>query len=431
MKVSSAADVLKVAAGQIGYCETPKNSNKTKYGRAFGLNGQPWCSIFIWWCFQQAKCGSLFPHNANAAYAQDEVVSKCGGSWIMKKNTNKNTRKAYLNKAKPGDIVCFDFGKMNAYRQHIGIVESVSGQYLICIEGNTSKAGSQSNGGMVVRQRRIYTSICSAARPKWSGSPTPAKKYTGTLPTLPKRGWFQKGDKGAQVKLLQKFLIWAGFSCGPSGADGELGPKTVFAIKSFQITYGLSVDGGWGTQCQKQAQSMTETKPAPAPTKTNADKIVEMAKKCAWPYGTAKSKYAYPGGSPTAEFKKAIAKAYPDRSKWGMQTRAGASCDVFAGTVIRASGVDPKFPRGLDGVVKHCKGNPKWQLTGVKSVKDMKPGDVVYMEWKGGGHIYIYLGNDRCANAHYVGKSYGIIQKASDQTKSASKCQIFNVYRAK
>lgn len=255
--MAKASDVLKVAKSQIGTTESPKNSNKTKYGKEFGENGVPWCSIFLWWCFKHAKAGALFPHDSNAADAQDQVVSRCGGKWIMRKTRSRDTRKAYLAKAKPGDIVCFDFGNMSAWRSHTGIVESVSGNYLICIEGNTSEKGSQSNGGMVVRQRRLYTSVCSAARPKWSGStPTPDAKYSGKLPTLPKRGFFKVGDKGEQVKLLQKFLIWAGFSVGSSGVDGDFGNATKSAVREFQSLYGLSVDGGWGKECQAQAKKM-------------------------------------------------------------------------------------------------------------------------------------------------------------------------------
>lgn len=273
-----------------------------------------------------------------------------------------------------------------------------------------------------------------------------ALKITGTFnPSTKKRmqKWLKVAEDGvigpATVKALQKKV--------KAKVDGEWGKGTTKALQKHLNRYskaGLTVDGAFGKATKSALQrhlnkvfkKQIDPEPAPKPTPpkptpSKADQIVAMAKKCAWPYGTPKSKRAYPSGAPTADFKKAIAKAYPDRSKWGKQTRAGASCDVFVGTVVRASGVDPKFPRGLDGVVKHCKGNPKWKLTGVKSIKSMKPGDVVYMEWKGGGHIYVYLGGDRAANAHYVGKSYGVIQKASDVTKSASKCQIFNVYRAK
>lgn len=240
MTMATAHDVLKVAASEIGNCESPKNSNKTTYGREFGLNGQPWCAIFLWWCFKHAGAGSLFPHNASAAYAQDEMVRCNGGAWIMKKNKSRTTRKAYLSKAKPGDIVCFDFGKMNAYRQHIGIVESVSGDYLICIEGNTSKSGSQSNGGMVVRQRRIYTSVCSAARPNWDGKSVPELKPDPYAPLE------VDGDFGFYTKT--KLQVWVGVT-----PDGDIGKVTVRAL---QKKVGTKVDGEWGNLTTKAIQKL-------------------------------------------------------------------------------------------------------------------------------------------------------------------------------
>lgn len=256
--------------------------------------------------------------------------------------------------------------------------------------------------------------------------------------------WLKVKEDGSigtkTVKALQKKV--------KAKVDGNWGKGTTKKLQKYLNQYGkagLTVDGSFGTKSKKALQrylnkvfkKQIDPKPAPKPTPkptpatTNAQKIVAMAKKCAWPYGTSKSKYRYPGGSATADFKKAIAKAYPDRSKWGKQTRAGASCDVFVGTVIRCSGVDKKFPRGLDGVLKHMKGNAKWKLTGVKTEKSMKPGDVIYQEYKGGGgHIFVYLGNGKVANAHYNGKTYGITEKFSAM-KSASKCKVYNVYRAK
>lgn len=161
-----------------------------------------------------------------------------------------------------------------------------------------------------------------------------------------------------------------------------------------------------------------------------ATAIVKMAKQCAWPYGTPKSKYKYKTGKRTEAYTAALKAAYGDRSGWGKQTKAGASCDVFVGTVIRASGYDKKFPRGLDGVEKHCRKNKdKWKLTGIKSVSDMQPGDIVFQLYKGGGgHILVYLGNDRVANAHYVSKTYGIIE-GKGLIQSKSRCRTYNVYR--
>ena len=33
---------LEIAVSQIGYCESPPDSNKTKYGRWYGMDGVPW-----------------------------------------------------------------------------------------------------------------------------------------------------------------------------------------------------------------------------------------------------------------------------------------------------------------------------------------------------------------------------------------------------
>jgi len=50
----------------------------------------------------------------------------------------------------------------------------------------------------------------------------------------------RKGDNGENVKMLQLKLRKAGFPCG---ADGEFGPKTELAVKSFQTKNKVPVDG--------------------------------------------------------------------------------------------------------------------------------------------------------------------------------------------
>lgn len=252
-KMKTANDVVKVAVSQIGVTESPKNSNRTKYGKAFGENGVPWCAILLWWCFYKAKASSLVPHNSNAADFQD-LIPKMGGAWIMRKTASTKRKKEYLKQAKKGDIVTFDFGANDLYRRHVGIVESITGNYLICIEGNTSLRGSQSNGGMVCRQRRIYSSVCAAVRPAYINSdPQP---YKGTYPVLPERGWFQMGDKGHQVELMQKLLIWAGYDCGKYGADGDFGNSTRLAVVNFELDNDLTPDGGFGTKCLQKAKEL-------------------------------------------------------------------------------------------------------------------------------------------------------------------------------
>ena len=274
-------------------------------------------------------------------------------------------------------------------------------------------------------------------------------KMDGTAPA-PTSGLVVDGKMGPlTIKAFQK---WLGVS-----QTGKLDTTTIKAFQkrmnipingkwddhtrralqrylNMRSRAGLTVDGkvGYKTVCALQRFLNNPPSPTPTPTpKSNVQKIIDMAKACAYPSGTSKSKYGYPGGTPKPEYKAALQKAYGDRKGWGKATKAGASCDVFVGTVIRACGYDTKFPRGLDGVVAHCKNNPKWTLTGIKSEKDMKPGDIVFQNFKGsGGHILVYLGDGKCANAHY-NKAYGIIQKYSNVTKSASNCRQFNVYRVK
>lgn len=61
---------------------------------------------------------------------------------------------------------------------------------------------------------------------------------TIVIPKLPKRGYFKEGDKGLQVKRLQKMLNRAGYSCGKE--YGTIGDHTLNAIYLFKHAYGLS-----------------------------------------------------------------------------------------------------------------------------------------------------------------------------------------------
>lgn len=80
------------------------------------------------------------------------------------------------------------------------------------------------------------------------------KTYTGTFPTLPKRGYFKKGDTGTQVKYLQKFLNWYG-DYGLT-VDGDFGAKTDVAVEKFQKAEGLTVDGLFGSKCLAKAKTV-------------------------------------------------------------------------------------------------------------------------------------------------------------------------------
>lgn len=79
------------------------------------------------------------------------------------------------------------------------------------------------------------------------------KTYSGRLPVLPHRGWFTSGDKGEQVKLLQKFLNWY-FGYQRLAVDGEVGRLTMNAVKDYQRNEGLHIDGAFGPESLKHAR---------------------------------------------------------------------------------------------------------------------------------------------------------------------------------
>lgn len=149
--------VLDIAKAEIGTCEMP--TNRTKYGKWYGMNGQPWCAMFVSWCFYQAGLAKLVAASSAKGFASCDA----GLKWFAKKN-----KIVPVGKAKPGDIVFFQFDK-DAEPDHVGIVlkNNRVKKSLVCIEGNTSSgnAGSQSNGDGVYKRSRSYSLVMAVVRP--------------------------------------------------------------------------------------------------------------------------------------------------------------------------------------------------------------------------------------------------------------------------
>ena len=125
---------LDIARRELGSTESPAGSNRTKYGKWLGLDGQPWCMSFVQWCFNQA--GAPLP-------------CRTGSCSALLRWYRANQPERVVPDPMPGDIVIYRFG-------HTGIVESASGSDVTAIEGNTSpgQGGSQDNGGGVFRRTR-------------------------------------------------------------------------------------------------------------------------------------------------------------------------------------------------------------------------------------------------------------------------------------
>lgn len=224
IQLTQVEKILKTAANEIGYKEG--SGNKTKYGKSYGMDGQPWCVIFQWWVFNTAGLSSLF-------YGGGKVAS-CSAMRNYAKQHGQWVTSGY----KPGDLVIFNFAGTKSDTDHIGLVEKVSGTTLTTIEGNTSSgaSGSQSNGDGVYRKQRNVSLVNGAYRPVYGGSTAKTIKQVSVS-----CGQVEPGSVGGHVRAVQA-LLNANLNAGLS-IDGEYGPKTAAAIKKFQSVKKLSPDG--------------------------------------------------------------------------------------------------------------------------------------------------------------------------------------------
>lgn len=164
--------MLDVARGELGRTEWPPGSNNVKYNTAYyghEVSGDAWkwCLVFLWWVFREAGERMAFFGGAKTA--------SCGTllRWYQEQGLT-----APVSQVQPGDIVILNFSGTQE-TQHCGLVERVEGIYITTLEGNTSEAGSQSNGGMVCRKTRYPSQIVGVCRPQYTEEVEPVDDIKG------------------------------------------------------------------------------------------------------------------------------------------------------------------------------------------------------------------------------------------------------------
>lgn len=151
--MATAKEILAVARSELGYREDPPGTNLTKYGKWFGLNGQPWCMLFIQWVFTQAGAESLLAART-ASCGAFMRAAQAKGCWVT-------------GGYQPGDVVIMDFPGNKAKTDHCGIVVTLLTDGVRTIEGNTG-VGNDSNGGEVMERTRPLSVIIGAYRPHYA-----------------------------------------------------------------------------------------------------------------------------------------------------------------------------------------------------------------------------------------------------------------------
>ena len=141
--MATGLQVVEIARKELGYTEGRNNQNK--YGAWYGMNYQPWCNIFLCWCFYQAGAANLIPRSASVGVTM---------RWFQ----NNGYLPIDYDKCEPGDIVIyrasgiFRAGESHAYKNdgHIEMITS----YGLDNYGRVTSIGGNTAGGKKVAEHK-------------------------------------------------------------------------------------------------------------------------------------------------------------------------------------------------------------------------------------------------------------------------------------
>lgn len=235
----TANDILNAARGYIG-CNEYDGSHKKiidiynshkPLARGYAVQyGDQWCDTFVSAMFVKLNAVDLIG-GTECGVEEHVKIFKNKGIWIEDGTITP----------KPGDIIVFNWGDNtqpnDGYSDHIGFVEKVSGGKITTIEGNYKDS---------VARRTLavgHGNIRGYARPKYdistaseapSVSPSPAPVVAKTHATV------RLNSYSDEVRVLQQYLNKVGYTLE---VDGKFGLKTYAAVRNYQASAGLEVDG--------------------------------------------------------------------------------------------------------------------------------------------------------------------------------------------
>lgn len=277
--------VIEIAKAEIGYLEKASNRNLdsktlnagngnfTKYARDLDnipgfyngkKNGYAYCDIFVDWCMVKA----YGVDDAKRLLCQPNKSLGAGCQYSMNYYKTKGQLKTT---PKIGDQIFFKdaSGEVN----HTGLVYNVDGNYVYTVEGNTSSDGGVvANGGGVCAKKYSlnYGCIAGYGRPAYDDTPSNVITVLEWQQAAIKDGfkfplYGADGQFGAECECIAKRAIvrrrytykYKNLTKLVQRAvgvevDGLCGPKTVAAVKKYQIENCLVADGEVGLKTWKK-----------------------------------------------------------------------------------------------------------------------------------------------------------------------------------
>ena len=264
---AAAQKVISIALAEVGYREkasnaalddpeaNPGSGNWNKYARDLAAagyyngdkNGYAWCECFVDWCFWKA-----FGPDGQRIQCQ---TGDLGAACIYSMQYYKQQGRWDMN-PRPGDQVFFYGGGTVG---HTGIVTAVSDSTVTVVEGNSSdrvqKLSYRLGDSRIAGYGHPWYEKAEESTGKEKEgelapklTPKPAPQYcTVKLPLL------KRGATGTAVESAQALLIHRGYDCGGrknllgrETPDGDFGPATEKAVRSFQAEAALGSDGEIG-----------------------------------------------------------------------------------------------------------------------------------------------------------------------------------------
>lgn len=226
----SASSMLALARSTIGWSGRPNPITReyaSRHGNAF-LRAA-WCDMGVtYWARHSGNASAVLPGGDRAYTVWHAEDFRKIGRW-------HSGTTASVNKAKPGDIVFFDWGGSNSIGRidHVGVVEKVlGGGALQTIEANT--------GDAVKRRVRYSGDIAGYGRPDYGTGADWMEEMVRKLPLL------KKGATGEAVQTAQGLLLAR--SHPEIEVDGRFDDEMERAVKAVQKWGGVLVDGQIGQQ---------------------------------------------------------------------------------------------------------------------------------------------------------------------------------------
>lgn len=243
IRIDPQTAVINLLLAELGYQEKKSNAwldrkhtnaggnNWTKYARdmhkvypaTMDNNPIPWCDAFCDWImyklFGVSTARSLIGQYDDYTVASANQYIKMGG-WVT-------------HDFEPGDQVFFSNNDKVSGIYHTGFFWKYEDGKTYTIEGNTSGSNSGSviadGGSVCIRSYpRVPNKIVGAGRPKWD-------LVGDILVECPEYHALAKNASGAAVRAVQTVV--------GAKVDGNFGPATEYAVKTFQMKHGISDTG--------------------------------------------------------------------------------------------------------------------------------------------------------------------------------------------